>query len=131
MRPLDGYPTSFGNQRASICGVVGPASYTQLTVADPVASAGGQLVDATMFGLKFLDLVLPTTTDSGRFRVDAIPVKPTVGAPGSAQGTQFRLRWTSLVTAAVGGQNQTIALEVVATTDLSGETLRLMAYGPK
>lgn len=131
MRPLDGYPTSFGNQKACIVGVVGPDSYTQLTVADPVASAGGQVLTAPTFGFKFFDIVLSGTTDSGRFRVDAIPTVPTRGAPQSSQAATYRLRWTSLVTASVGGQAQTIALQAAALTDLSGETVRLMAFGPK
>lgn len=129
MRPLDGYPTSFGNQRACVCGVVGPTSYTVITAGS--TPSGGQVVQAVTFGLKFLDHVVGGETDSARFFVECIPVVPTRGAPQNSAGATYRLRWISRVTATVGGQAQTAGTEAVAATNLSGETIRLRALGPK
>ena len=60
------------------------------------------------------------------------------GAPDFAHddavGTQaatYRLRWVATRTAAIGGQNQTVGTEAVATSDLSGEIVRLLGIGPK
>jgi hypothetical protein len=129
MRPLNGYPTSIGSERASIMGLAGPTSYTAVTAG--ATPSGGQTVGAVAFGLKFLDFIVGGETDSGRFFVEAIPVTPTQGAPANSAGTTYRLRWVSRVTASVGGQAQVAYTEAAASTDLSGETVRLLAIGPK
>ena len=55
-RPLDGYPTSFGSSRASVEGITGPSSYTQVSAGTPPAVAtGGQTIQALQFGLKYFD----------------------------------------------------------------------------
>jgi hypothetical protein len=134
-RPIDGYPTSWGSNRVAVFGHAGPASYTQVTaLAGTVPiSAGGDTVQAVEAGMKYLDfLVALDESDDGAFTVEAIPnsVTSLTGAPGTPNKS-FHLRWISRVTALVGGQNQTAGSEAVAATNLSGETIRLLAVGPK
>lgn len=126
MRPLDGYPTSWGSSRASVFPHAGPASYTQITYG-PLAN--GDLVHASEAGLKYLDGLDGGATDSGNFSVIAIPTQPSPGPGGACQ--TYRLKWIAMRTAAIGGQNQTVGTEAVATTDLSAEIVRLTAIGPK
>lgn len=129
MRPFNDYPTSWGSSRASIWGTVGPASYTRITVG--ALATDGQQIEAVSFGMKFLDFVTGGLTDSGRFLVVAVPRSPTVGANQSASRATYALKWIAQVTAVVGGQAQTAGTEAAATTDLSGETIRLLGIGPK
>lgn len=125
MPPLTDYPDSFGGHRAAVFAHTGPASYTQMTVG-PLA--GGDTVDNQEAGVKFFDFVVGGLSDSGNFRVDAVaPVgNPSDAKPG-AQASSYRLQWTSMVTATVGGQAQTRGAQAAATTDLSGEIVRLFA----
>lgn len=128
MRALDGYPTSWGSSRASVFPHAGPASYAVMTYG-PVA--GGDTVTALPeAGMKFFDDVLNGVTDSGNFLVLAVPVNSSEGPTGQ-QSLTYHLRWIALRTAAIGGQNQTIFTEAIATTDLSDEIVRLLAVGPK
>lgn len=124
MRPIYNYPYSVGPHQESVFPHVGPVSYAVVTYG-PVA--GGDLVNTTEAGLKFFDHVSGGQTDSGNFSVQAIPTQPSnvpqAGAPS------YRLRWVSNRTASIGGQAQTAGAEAVATTNLSGETLRLRAIG--
>lgn len=132
MRPMDGYPTSFGSSRASIFPVAGPASYTQITRGTPPATAtGGQVITAVMAGLKFFDKVIGGITDSGNYLVQAIPINQSGQTPVAQPSTTYRLKWTALVTASLGGQSQTINTDATTATDLSGERVMLFALGPK
>lgn len=118
MRPLDGYPTSFGNQRASIAGVVGPTLYAP--VVPGATPSGGQIIEAVAFGLKFFDFVIGGLSDSGTYYVQAAPVTPTVGAPQNSAGPTYRLQW---IVVSSGLQ--------AAAIDLDAETVRIMVFGPK
>lgn len=130
MRPLDGYPTSWGSNRASVFPHAGPSSYTQVTIVAATVISGGDLVRASEAGLKYFDVVLSGVTDDGVFRVVAVPMGPSSSIPG-APTTTYTLMWFANKTVAFGGQNQTINTEVVAATDLSAAVVRLLAIGPK
>lgn len=127
MRPLDGFPTSFGSERACVFPHAGPASYTRITYSP---TANGDTVEAVEAGLKYFDYLVGGMTDSGNFSVRAEPVVSSVGPTGSA-ATTYRLKWIAEQTATVGGQSQTTQTEAAASTDLSGEVVRLFALGPK
>jgi hypothetical protein len=129
LRALFGYPTSWGNKRTAIAPVAGPVSYVQVTaVAGTVPILGGQVIAAGQFGMKALDQVLDGVTDDGCFAVRAIPVTDSSN-PNAAAAT-YRLQWIALVTATIGGQNQTAGSEAITATDLSAEIVRLLAIGP-
>jgi hypothetical protein len=128
MRPLEGYPTSWGSTRASVAPILGPTSYTQLTVDSPPnpVATGGQEIEAVSFGLKLLDFVIGGLSDSGAYFVRAVP-KAASGVPGSdalatgAAQTTYRLVWYIEATGA----------EVAAGTNLSLEVVRCLGIGPK
>jgi hypothetical protein len=126
MRPLDGYPTSFGSSRASVFPHQGPVLYAPVAAgAAPALATGGDLVEAgPEAGMKYFDWVSAGLSDSGTYRVEAAPVaesgdpdNPTkLGQPS----TTYRLRW---IVVATGAQ--------AAAVDLSAEVVRLFAIGPK
>lgn len=137
-RPLEGFPTSWGSQRASVFPHTGPASYTQVTVTGgATAATGGDTVEAVEAGFKYFDELVGGVSDSGAYFVDAIPINPssTTSINSSAlsgiPATTYRLRWMARVTASLGGQSQVIGTEAIAATDLSAEVVRLVAVGPK
>jgi hypothetical protein len=126
-RPNDGYPTSWGSSRASVFPHVGPTSYAVVTYS-PLAN--GDEVSAIEAGMKYFDFVDGMVSDSGNFLVQAIPE----AASGGNVGTQFlkcRLKWVALRAGSIGGQTQVAGAEAVATTNLSGETVRFLGIGPK
>ena len=127
-RPFDGFPTSWGNCRVSVFGHPGPASYTQVTAtAGTIPATGGDVVQAVEAGMKYIDLLIACDeTDDAAFAVEAFPLTPSLNVIGGPSA-KFGLRWISRVTATVGGQAQTAGNEAVAATNLSGETIRLLA----
>lgn len=127
MRPVDGYPDSWGAQRASVYPHAGPASYGVVTYS-PLA--GGDTTSAVEAGMKYIDMLQSMATDSGNFRVIAIPTVSSIGPVGT-QMTTVRLKWIALRTATIGGQSQVVNTEAIAASDLSGEIVRLLAIGPK
>lgn len=130
MKPLDGYPASFGAHMGSVFPHAGPASYTQITRGTPPAPAtGGDTVEAIEASFKAFESVNSAISDSGNYRVDAIPTSQS--ASTGQQTPTFTLKWTALVSATLGGQAQTINTEAAATTDLSAEVVRLTALGYK
>lgn len=136
MRALAGFPQAWGAKMASVFGHAGPASYTQVTaVAGTVPiSAGADRVTTPEGGLKNYSFLTGGETDDGAFFVEAIPLTSSDPGTSSAAGsgipkTSYALRWISRVTAVVGGQAQVAGTEAAATTDLSGETVRLFAIG--
>lgn len=135
LKTLDGYPAPIGYSKASVFPHVGPVSYTQCTpVAGTIPMVGGDTVQAIEAGLKYFDSVQDAYTDDGAFVVEAVPTtvsNPASGVTSGIPSLTFKLRWTSRVTAAVGGQNQTAGNEVVAGTNLSAICVRLTAFGPK
>jgi hypothetical protein len=127
LRPLDGYPASNGAHVVAVFPHAGPTSYTQVTTG--TQASGGDSVSGVECGIKYFDIVLNGTTDSGRFAIEAIAINAS-GSTGQ-QSKTYTLRWTSKVTALIGGKNQTAGSEAVAATNLSGETVRLFAIGNK
>ncbi len=120
MRPLDGYPTSWGSSRASVMGVVGPAAYTPVVPGTPPAVAtGGQVIYAKDFGLKYFDFVAGGLSDSGTYEVKAIPGDQSGTGPKGACLT-YTLLWA---TAATGAE--------LGSGDLDAEIVRLLVVGPK
>lgn len=131
MRPLDGYPTSWGSSRASVVPHAGPSSYTQVTVGTaPAVATGGDTMQAVAAGMKYIDFIGVGVTDTGNFRVEGIP-KARSGLNSGQQTTTYTLRWIACRTASIGGQSQTVGTEAAASTDLSGEIVRLLVIGPK
>lgn len=123
MRPLDGYPTSFGSSRASVFPHRGPASYTQVVEGTAPANAtGGDSVEAgPEAGMKYFDFLVGGESDSGVYRVEAIPTTRSGQTPVAKPGTTYTLRWF----------DASAGTEVGAETDLSDEIVRLFAIGPK
>jgi len=131
MRTFDGYPDSWGANRAAILPHAGPASYTQVTAGVPPAVAtGGDTLQAVSAGMKYLDFVVQGVTDSGNYRVEGIPKAQSGGNTGQ-QATSYTLRWIACRTASLGGQSQVVGTEAVAATNLSTEIVRLLVIGPK
>lgn len=132
MRPMDGSPDSWGATRAATFPHAGPTSYTQVTVGVPPAVAtGGDTVQAVEAGMKLLDRVIAGVTDSGNYRVDAIPKSASGGTQPAQPTTTFCLKWTALRTGSIGGQSQVINTEAITATNLSTEIVRLTGIGPK
>lgn len=113
--PLQGeYPAVPGNKPVSIADVAGSSSYTVVTVATP--PTGGQIINASAFGLQYLEYVWASMgSDDGQY-VGVCYLNPYYNGVPS---TSVILQW---VTAATGA-------EVAATTDLSARTIRLFAIG--
>lgn len=127
MRPMSGYPTSFGSSRASVFPHRGPASYTQLVPGvAPALATGGDLAEAAAeAGMKYFDFLTGGLSDSGNYYVIAVPTTVsgdmTQGAMQLAQpGATYRLMWLG-----------TNAGEARQGVDLSAEIVRLFAIGPK
>ncbi len=121
MRPLDGYPTSFGSSRAAVMGIVGPASYTQVVPGTaPAVATGGQTIYARDFGLKYFDYVVAGLSDTGAYRVECIPGERSGSGPKGASLT-YTLRWEVVATGA----------EAAAELDLDAEVVRVLVVGPK
>lgn len=120
-RPLDGFPTSLGSNRASVNGITGPSSYTQIVPGTPPAVAtGGQSINAQLFGMKYFDYVVAGLSDSAVYRVECIPgARSGLGPKGAT--TTYTLRWVVVATGA----------EAAAELDLSAEIVRILAVGPK
>ena len=117
-RQFYGYPTSIGNKMLSVVGQAGPSSYTQVTTGT-IPVTGGATVEAKAFGLKLLDVLYAGMSDTGAYRVEAIPVSDTDNPNGAS--TSYRLRWVVTATGA----------EAAAAADLSAQTVRLTAIGPR
>lgn len=105
-------------------GHVGPVLYAVIGEGvAPALATGGDTVEAAEAGMKYLDWVGAGLTDSGKYRVEAIPTtrsgvvgKNVIAPPGAT----YRLRW---VVVASGAE--------AAAIDLSAEIVRLFVLGPK
>lgn len=126
MRPMDGFPDSFGSHRVAVFPHRGPVLYAPVVAGvAPALATAGDLVQAVECGLKFFEFVTAGLTDSGVYRVECLPtaVSGIVGSNSPSQGqpkATYRLRW---VVVATGAQ--------AAAVDLSAEIVRLFAIGPK
>lgn len=102
MPTLTGYVDVWGKHAAGAIDHTGPTSYT----------TGGQTLKAASYGLRSLDFVQGSLSSSGTYFVRSEPV-------GKGSKTTYKLLWFVTATNA----------EVAATTNLSGETVRLFAFG--
>jgi hypothetical protein len=114
VRLQDAIALPVANRKFSMCEVGGPASYTQVTAGVPPAGpTGGQIIPATAFGLKFIDVILNGLDESGKYEV--------AGTSGNKPGgaTSVTLMW---ILAATGAQE-------AGATNLSTFKVALLAIG--
>src|SRR5262245_22550827 len=104
MRPLPSYPNPVGARVDSVFPHKGPASYTQVTSGTaPALATGGDTVQAVEAGLKTFDYVSSGVSDSGTYRVEAIPKAVSGYTANNNFGqptTSFTLRWYVVATGA-------------------------------
>jgi hypothetical protein len=121
---LEGFPTSWGSSRVSVFVHTGPASYVAAGSDDTYPNLGDR-VTVEEAGLKAFDAVIPVgvSSISGAYRVEVLyPGGNTPTTGGAAVPDRFViLRWIVVATNA----------EVEVETDLSGQSVRLLAIGPK
>ena len=126
MRPMSGYPTSFGSSRASVFPHRGPADYTPVVPGKaPALATGGDVVEAAgEAGMKYFDFLTGGYTDSGTYFILAIPTTvsgdPALPSQLAQPGLTYRLMWLNTI----GGEPR-------QGEDLSAEIVRLFAIGPK
>src|SRR4030095_6286960 len=103
-----GYPISVGVKRIALApnGHAGPASYPVVTSP----TAGGEMLQASEFGLKWIDYV--SSGSNGVHRV--VPTNPTKGPAGSVQ-----LKWIVEATGA----------EVAGAVNLSTSVVSVLVIG--
>lgn len=130
LRVFDGYPDSWGTQRAAVFPHYGPTSYVQAVLAAATIPTGGDTVLATEAGMKYFDKVEGGLTDDAIFMVRAMPLTPSAPQP-AGPGPSYGLQWIANKTGTFGGQAQTAGSEAAAGTDLSLYLVRLLGIGPK
>ena len=111
---------AWGDRPYAIIDWAGPASYTAVTNGTaPAQPTGGQTITNTAFGLSagLEGIVQVGGSTSGTYLVHAFQASAYNQGFGNPN---WILRWTVASTGA----------EVAATTNLSGETVRLLAFGP-
>jgi hypothetical protein len=115
------YPTSFGNVRAAVITLVGPASYTQYTAP----STGGQDVQVgPESGLKVIDWISPRAiTQDGLHEAVVQQIESDTVNGVSLGNAKFILKWYVVTTGA----------QVAGAVDLSavGKTVRFLLIGAK
>jgi len=115
-RPLAGYPTSWGNKRASVFPVTGPTSYTQYTAP----TTGGQDVQLhPTAGIKFADFALGGISTDGLHRAEVVQIEPSSLGGLTVPGSRLVLKWYVVA----GGA------EVAGGVNLSTKTVNIFAVG--
>src|SRR6266404_2788527 len=90
-------PFGVGDRMLSVISVTGPTSYTAITAGTPPAGpTGGQDIQASAFGLKYIDKVIGGLDQSGKYNVLAIGNAPS----GNTGATKATLMWILAVTGA-------------------------------
>jgi hypothetical protein len=112
MAQVPDFPQSFGSKRVQIALVTGPASYTQVTTGSP--PTGGQKLNASDYGLKWIDMAIPMASDDGQYELSITPATNVATAPGSVIAV-----WKVAHTGA----------EVAGSTNLSARTVRVFLIG--
>lgn len=122
MRPLPSYPQAVGARMQSVFPHRGPGTYVPVVNGTaPALPTGGDTVQAVEAGLKTFDAVLGAVSDSGTYRVEAIPKAVSGNISNNNLGqptTSFTLRWYVVATGVEAG-----------AIDLSAEIVRLTAFG--
>lgn len=117
-RPLDGYPTSWGNKRATVLRVVGPSSYTQYTAP----STGGQDVAVLgAGGVKVVDFAIGMVSDDGTHRVEVVQIEGSTVNGVTLARSRIVLKWWVVATDA----------EAAGSADLDGQTVSILVVGDK
>lgn len=118
MRPLDGYPTSWGSSRASVFPVLGPASYTQYTAP----STGGQVVPLLgPSGVKVADFCIGAVSTDGLHRAEVVQIEEAAVNGQTLARAAVRLKWYVVATGS----------EAAGMADLDTTTVYLLVVGPK
>lgn len=109
---LPGYPNPQGNGNESVMTFAGPASYTQIGIANP--PTGGIVIKASDLGLVDMDQACVWGSEDGQFGANLI-------FPGNPQGpvSSVTIQIVTLATRA----------EVGGATNLSTHTFRIWAKG--
>lgn len=115
MRPLSGYPTSWGNKKVTIAPIAGPSVYVEYVAP----STGGQEVQAHPYGVKVIDKVIAGISRSGLYRVECVQIEASTVNGVSLGATQFILMWFVIATGA----------QVAADVDLDAEIVDVMIIG--
>jgi len=115
-RPLAGYPAAWGNRRASVFPVTGPASYSAYTAP----STGGQDVNVLpQAGLKTADFALGAVSTDGVHRAEVVQIEASTVGGVSLSRTRLVLKWYVVSTGA----------EVAGGVDLSTKTVNVLVIG--
>lgn len=116
-KTLDGYPTSWGSNRASVFTVTGPVLYAAYTAP----TTGGQDVQVSgPSGVKTIDFVVGGVSASGLYRAEVVHIEASALNGQTLARTKLVLKWYVVSTGAEAG-----------AIDLSGETVNLLVIGPK
>lgn len=118
-RAKAGFPTSWGNIRASIQPINGPASYATFTAP----TTGGQVVELASTGLRNIlwaeGSINWNGTTPGLYRAEVVGIEPGPVGGIDLPGMQVRLKWYVVATGAA----------VAAEVDLSEITVDLLLLG--
>ncbi len=118
MRPLDGYPTSWGSSRASVFPINGPTSYAQYTAP----TTGGQDVDVLgPSGVKTIDFAVGAVSTDGVHRAEVVHIEAGPVNGQTLGNARMVLKWYVVA----GGA------EVANAVDLSTKVVNLLVIGPK
>jgi hypothetical protein len=112
MALLPGYPQPIGAKTEVVANIAGPGSYAAIVVATP--PTGGQLINASDIGLKYIDHVHCSLSDNGQYET-----LPTRGDSASQAVPSIRLMWRVAAT----------GVECTPGTVLSGRAVRLRVVG--
>jgi hypothetical protein len=116
VRPIAGFPTSWGNKKATVMRVTGPSSYTQYTAP----STGGQDVKLQPTGgVKFADFAIGSVSDDGTHRVEVVQIEPSSVGGITVPKTQLVLKWYVVATGS----------EAAGAADLDGQTVSILVVG--
>lgn len=116
-RPRDGFPTSWGSNRASVFPVTGPELYAAYTAP----STGGQDVQVSgPSGVKTVDFAIGSVSYSGLYRAEVVQIEASSLNGVTLTRTQLVLKWYVVATGAEAG-----------AIDLSAETVDILVIGPK
>jgi len=115
-RPLAGFPTSWGNKRASVFPVTGPALYTQYTAP----TTGGQDVPLhPNAGIKFADFAIGAVSTDGLHRAEVVQIEPSSLGGVTVPASRLVLKWYVVATGS----------EVAGAVDLSDTTVNILVVG--
>lgn len=120
---LPGFPQPIGEKYQVIFDRTGPTSYVRYVTG--TTPSGGDVIQATGSGLNLggFDNLDDTADTTGQ--IEAVVVMDKGGNGNNVP--QVTIRYFSLVTASLGGQSQTLGVEVVAGTNLSTFSFRFQA----